>query len=512
MLPRRVRNIRARTRFLVALGVGLMTGLALVLAPLGGGVEAASAPRPLGPSPSGAGPSGPNASGTATGGTTGYDALSEADRRAIQDALIWTGDYVGVASGLFGPKSHEAIAAYAKRVGLPPNVVLDPAQRARLFAAADAVRNAVGFAPVSDGRTGVRLSLPLKLLPKQAGVGSGTRYSSADGSIVVDTLAKPAGEGGLPEMFARLSAAAEGRTVAYKVLRPEFLVVSGEAGDKKFYSRFDAGTVADREQQLRGFTFVYPRTAARTLDPVAIAIADSFVPFPSPEATAQSATSPNAPKPPVAASGPASTRSFVGDAVLVAPGVALARLARNECPSVFVDGIAASWRTGLSDADFALINVPGRSGPAVAPAGAPLAEGATLFALFHADPGSGKPASGEVLAAAALAEQERSDPGAPPATLFSAPLQDNAVILDDQGTLLGFAVPFGKRPATVAGVVPRARYRVVSAERIRSLGPAAADVETLSPRGQALTLGEVATRVAPSILAVTCGPAGGARP
>lgn len=47
----------------------------------------------------------------------GFEALPEADRKAVQDALVWTGDFNAVVSGAFGRRTFEALNAYAARTG-----------------------------------------------------------------------------------------------------------------------------------------------------------------------------------------------------------------------------------------------------------------------------------------------------------------------------------------------------------------------------------------------------------
>ncbi len=74
-----------------------------------------------------------------------YEALPEPDRRAIQDALIWTGDYNGVVDGNFGKRTRDAILAYQANIKAPTTGILDPAALARLTAAAGKAKAAVKF-------------------------------------------------------------------------------------------------------------------------------------------------------------------------------------------------------------------------------------------------------------------------------------------------------------------------------------------------------------------------------
>ena len=48
-----------------------------------------------------------------------FETLSEADRKAIQDSLIWNGHYLGVVDGVFGKRTRDAIVAYQTSVKAP---------------------------------------------------------------------------------------------------------------------------------------------------------------------------------------------------------------------------------------------------------------------------------------------------------------------------------------------------------------------------------------------------------
>jgi len=74
-----------------------------------------------------------------------FEALAEADRSAVQDALIWTGDYSGVTDGNFGRQTFAAITAFQTRMQQPPNGVLAPQVRSALLSAAQRARGAAGL-------------------------------------------------------------------------------------------------------------------------------------------------------------------------------------------------------------------------------------------------------------------------------------------------------------------------------------------------------------------------------
>ncbi len=84
------------------------------------------------------------------------------------------------------------------------------------------------------------------MLPKRdVNPNGGSRWQSPDGKITLDTRAFKDGETDLPALYERnLAIQSPGRQVAYKVLRPDFFVVSGETATGKFYTRYAAAPAA----------------------------------------------------------------------------------------------------------------------------------------------------------------------------------------------------------------------------------------------------------------------------
>ena len=116
-----------------------------------------------------------------------FDALPEADRRAIQDSLVWSGHYLGVVDGVFGKRTRDAIVAYQTSVKAPANGLVDAAQLAAMTGAAQKARAAVRFQIFTDDKTGVKIGAPLKILDKRVASDSGgVRLMKADGSITLD--------------------------------------------------------------------------------------------------------------------------------------------------------------------------------------------------------------------------------------------------------------------------------------------------------------------------------------
>ena len=466
------------------------------------GVAAIVLPRPvLGAVPA------PAAAAEDVATKAAYDKLPEADRRAIQDALIWTGDYSGIISGSFGPRTRDAIAAYAKRLGLSSADALAAEPRARLQKQAQALRQAVGFVTIKDKRAGVSIGLPIKLLPKEMGTDSGSRYSSTDGSTVVDTLTRPAGKDGLGTIFDRMSASGGQRRVTYKLSRPDFFVVSGEIGERKFYSRYATGTVGE-DMLVRGFTLTYAKAAADRMDAIALAVAAGFDPFPAAGAPAGIVSA--APVAQVAATAPKSVGALpaveVG-AVLVAPDLAVASLSARTCADPSVGDAKATYRVQDDATGLALLTVVRTEGQPIMLAAGPIPSGASLYAVFHADAAPGGK-GGPLFVAEAVAQTGDADGTG--GLMISAPLQGRTAgtpVVDRAGSLVGLTQPLRASPLLVAGTTLQADYRVTNAGQIKALldraGIASRAPATQSP---VASLGDMVSALGRSVVRVTCAP------
>ena len=112
-------------------------------------------------------------------------------------------------------------------------------------------------------------------------------------------------------LYARLTAVTPARKIAYKAIKPDaFFVVSGQDGASNFYTRFDKNAAAS--PPIRGFTFAYPSSQAAQLDRVAIAVANSFEPFPQLATTPADSAATGAAVAPAIGLGSARAQSLAG--------------------------------------------------------------------------------------------------------------------------------------------------------------------------------------------------------
>jgi hypothetical protein len=253
--------------------------------------------------------------------------------------------------------------------------------------------------------------------------------------------------------------------VTYRLFRPDWFVLSGEEGPRKFYMRLAQGPAG-----IRGYVFRYPIAEAAALDRVMIAIANSFEPFPGTDIAANPARAPSAapqPAAPTSTSAPATTiaarpaataaPAAAGEGGLAITAVSLgagraftSAAAWDMCAEARFRGAAVSAQgAGPAPGTIALA-VVGATAPAAALAREPSAGG--LFALSF-EPG----AAGGVTVGPALWRDGSEGPR------VSAALQRGAAgaaIADAQGRIVALVQAAPPQRRLVAGVAPVADYAV----------------------------------------------------
>jgi len=203
------------------------------------------------------------------------NAMAQAERLALQSDLAWVGEYNGAITGDPSERMVDAIKAYQKLKGSRPSGVLNPQERAVLAETARRRQDSAGWKIVTDPVTGSRLGIPTKLVPQQSSDANGSKWSSPTGTTqVLLTRRKEAGPTSLK--LAEIEKKQAGRTVDYTVVKPDFFVLSGLQGLKKFYLR---GSF--KGDEVRILTILYDQAVENTVEPVVIAMSSAFTPFPS---------------------------------------------------------------------------------------------------------------------------------------------------------------------------------------------------------------------------------------
>src|SRR5690348_10298317 len=373
------------------------------------------------------------------------NAMAQAERLALQSDLAWVGEYNGAITGDVSERMVNAIKEFQKSRGGRQTGVLNPQERGVLADTAKKRQESVGWKIVTDAGTGVRLGIPTKLVPQQTSDASGTKWTSPTGTVqIVLTRRKEANP--TTAKLAEQEKKANGRAVDYNVVKPDFFVLSGLQGLKKFYLR---GSF--KGDEVRILTILYDQAVENTVEPVVIAMSSAFTPFPS-------------------GAGPAPRKTVdYGTGIVVSEdGVILAdREISDGCMTITIGGLGnADVVADDRDRGLALLRIYGARGlkPLV------LADGAAKASVDLtgiADPqsqGGGATVSNVKAQVAPVGASGDLALSPPPGFGFSG-----AAALDDSGKFAGVALlkPVVVATAAAANAAPGAQGVLVTAETVR---------------------------------------------
>jgi peptidoglycan hydrolase-like protein with peptidoglycan-binding domain len=203
------------------------------------------------------------------------NAMAQSERLALQSDLAWVGQYNGAISGEVSERMVASIKVFQKSRGDKETGVLNPQEREALAETAKRRRDNVGWKIVTDAGTGARLGVPTKLVPQQAADANGTKWSSPTGTVQI-LLSRRKETNPTTAKLAEREKKEPGRTIDYTVIKPDFFVLSGMQGLKKFYLRGEF-----KGDEVRILTILYDQATEGTVEPVVIAMSSAFNPFPS---------------------------------------------------------------------------------------------------------------------------------------------------------------------------------------------------------------------------------------
>jgi peptidoglycan hydrolase-like protein with peptidoglycan-binding domain len=203
-------------------------------------------------------------------------AMAQAERMALQSDLAWVGQYNGAISGEVSERMVTAIKEFQKARGGKQTGVLNPQERGILTETAKRRQENVGWKIVTDPGTGVRLGIPTKLVPQLASDASGAKWTSPTGAIQIQLARRKEANPATAKLAEKEKKEPAGRSIDYTVVKPDFFVLSGLQGLKKFYVR---GTF--KGDEVRILTILYDQATENTVEPVVIAMSSAFNPFPT---------------------------------------------------------------------------------------------------------------------------------------------------------------------------------------------------------------------------------------
>ncbi len=386
-----------------------------------------------------------------------FERMDEPARKALQDDLVWTGDYNGITQGVYGKMTFRATQAFQKRSKLPEDGILTGKGRLALATAARGIREQAQFAVAVDPRTKARIGIPRAVLTKNSDNPSGgTRWQSADEKITVDSIGYGPGDTDIDSLFERATnVKTPDRKVTYKFRNEAFFVVTGETATGKSFTRFESGP-----EGIRGIRIGYDKSVSAQFDRMVIAIVNSFEPFPG-TTTPTVAQAPALPvvKPAVQPTAAPSPLPFA-TGLIVAKGRVLTALPANACANPVIDGKAAKierHQDGLM-----LLAVENTAEPLILRQGAAANE---VFAVTAAVGGRRIVGSGQAVSPeTVIVPLMKSASGAP---LFSR-----------DGALIGLIAPMTDR-RDIDGLLPTAPRQIIPTATVQKfLGGTASFVDS----------------------------------
>ncbi len=135
--------------------------------------------------------------------------------------------------------------------------------------------------------TGARLGLPTRQAPNKSQSKTGSRWSSAQGQVQVETFKIRQPGTTLAAVHEQQKKEPSTRKLEVNLLRGDFFILSGVQGLKKFYVRAE-----QKDGEVRGMTVLYDQAIESVMDPVVVVMSSAFTPFPGVAAVAQAGPPP----------------------------------------------------------------------------------------------------------------------------------------------------------------------------------------------------------------------------
>lgn len=400
------------------------------------------------------------------------NAMAQAERLAIQSDLAWVSLYNGAINGEVSDRMVAAIKAFQKDQGAKETGVLNLQERGALADAAKKLQDNVGWKIVSDATSGARIGLPAKLVPLIVGDVNGTKWSSATGTIQIE-FSRRKEAGATTTTVATSEKKLNARKADYSVVKPDFFVLSGSQGLKKFYVRGQT-----RNDEVRVLTILYDQATEGTMIPVTVAMSSAYNPFPG------NAVALNAPP-------PRKKVEYSTGIIASTDGAIIAdRQATDGCMTIAVPGFGNATRIADDDSrELALLRIYGAAGlkPLSIAGNGPAKPNVSLTGISDPQNQGGRNTVTSV-AAAAIAAGADIALSPEPAVGFSG-----AAAIDSDGKFAGLV---RLKPAVVAGPAGAplpSQALLVSADSVRDF---------LKAKGIALASG--ASDAKASVLRLVC--------
>lgn len=373
--------------------------------------------------------------------------LSLNERREVQTALAWLGLYDGMIDGAFGPGTRAALSAWQRANGEPETGALSPESRMALLTRHREQWDDLGMTDVTEGPSGIRITLPLGLVAFSGYEPPFVRYAGEKG-VEVLLISAPG------DPLTRTFEATE--TLALPGGRMNSFGPDGFTLSAKDDSRAAEGEARLDGDTVKGWIVVWPLAKDTEMQRVLAEMRRSFQPLPGRALDPTAGSMAEADRAALLAGVDIGrpTRRATGFRLDAAGRVATVTEAVAGCTRITAAAEATSPTAMVVEeqrGDLTILRPEGRapSGPVARPAGVsaePLGRGEIVAAGYGAVPGGAQAAilngryNGETDGRARLA-------------LRTTPEDAGGPVLDRTGGVLGMLLP-ATGPGAVARAIP----------------------------------------------------------
>ena len=155
------------------------------------------------------------------------------DGLLIQSELAWVGEFAGPIDGEIDDKTVAAIKSFQRNRKFRETGVLNTQERVLLATAAKARQAQVGWTVLDDPVTGAKIGLPAKQIPNRTQSKTGTRWSSPQGQVQIETFRLRQPGITLATVFEQQKREPAGRKVETSQVTPELVAFVGDAGSEE---------------------------------------------------------------------------------------------------------------------------------------------------------------------------------------------------------------------------------------------------------------------------------------
>lgn len=198
--------------------------------------------------------------------------LSREEKMAIQEALIWTGDYESAIDGAFGSGTRRAIAQYQDRMGYDNTGYLTTRQINELTGNYIATVARLGFEVMRDDAAGIEVKAPTAMVEFARYEPPFVHYDPRPGQKVRMLLISQEGNRNtLSALYDIMETLEIVPLEGYRVKKSDFFVLSGRNANlvSYTYARHDGGLI-------KGFTLIWPPEMDDPMERVAVAMFNSL--------------------------------------------------------------------------------------------------------------------------------------------------------------------------------------------------------------------------------------------